>query len=116
MDDNSADCGSGGLCCRSSSCSVKPQAVALEHVMTLSFFERIWQVHWNERSQKITIFLVTSDVYGNARVLKKIKTIGPSSADFPSISDGRSLLEASVALIEKFSSKTAEPQFFTGTK
>lgn len=116
MDDDSTDCGNSGLCCRSNGCSVKPQPVALEHVLTVAFFERIWQVHWNERAQQVTIFLVTSDVYGNALVLKKIKTIGSSDPDFPSITDGRSLLESAILLVEKVSSKTSDPQFFVGTK
>lgn len=116
MDVSHDSCGSGELCCRSSGCAVSPKAISLEHVLTVTFHERIWQVHWNENAQTVTIYLVATDQYGNARTLKKIKVIRQHDSDFPIITDGRSLLEASTSLVGKYSSKSAAPEFFIGTK
>lgn len=84
--------------------------------MTVSFLDRVWRVSWDELAEKVVLYLVSTDAYGNSIVNKKIKTIKPGDIDYPTITDGRSLVNAAVALVEKYSSKTTDPQYFIGTK
>ena len=84
--------------------------------MRLAFLERIWEIRWNENAKRVTIFQVVSDGFGNSILNKKVKTLTPDHPDFPVITDGKSLLNASIALVKRFSSKSAEPDTFIGTK
>lgn len=84
--------------------------------MTVTYLGRVWRVSWDELGRKVTIFQVSTDHYGNSILNKKIKTITPDNSDYPEIHDGKSFLLASLALVEKFSSKSTDPEYFIGTK
>lgn len=84
--------------------------------MNIAYLGRIWQVRWNERSSIITLYQVVADEYGNTQTNKKIKTIDTSDDESMKITDGKSLLRVSLALVRHFSSKTSGPEFFIGVK
>lgn len=90
--------------------------MAFEHAMTVVYMERTWKVCWEELQNKVTIYQVSSDSFGNSILNKKIKTLTPEDANYPTISDGNSFLSASLSLVEQYSSKTPGYEYFIGTK